>query len=363
MWKSDSPARHRLPYSENARTLVSGWRSPGRASTGLSLLRPDLWSHLCLWPRLRRKEEGIKEAAREEGACTGLWHSKVRTAMTSYRLGRESAFDARHQLLDLHFLLAGERQEWQPRRASIVAVEVHGVLHAGDAEVTNHALGGQSHTLLLFAGERVVSIFDGSIDFVTRHGRGTGEGENAADRSQTKRRFKLGSGANHDLEANVFLPRLQFAYDGYRRGRRFCTAAFAFADGRGRPSLYRFRRTRERGDADQFPALFLAFRGCCLEHARCHGIECFRHGGLPFYLTRALDQLLHFVEVAARFLDGDNAGMVCEFDYEFGGHVVSGGLREVVDDDRERRPVCYRTIESEQARGQHLLFVIVRRAN
>src|SRR5260221_13079610 len=53
--------------------------------------------------------------------------------------------------------------------------------------------------------------------------------------------------------------------------------------------------------------------------------------------------------------------MVCEFDYEFGGHVVSGGLREVVDDDRERRPVCYRTIESEQARGGHLLFVIKRR--
>src|SRR5271157_902121 len=81
-----------------------------------------------------------------------------------------SALDSRHQLLDLGFLLAGKRQEWQPRRASIVAVEVHGVLHAGDAEFTDHALGDDLHALLFFAGERVVSVFERGVDFVTRGG-------------------------------------------------------------------------------------------------------------------------------------------------------------------------------------------------
>ncbi len=52
--------------------------------------------------------------------------------------------------------------------------------------------------------------------------------------------------------------------------------------------------------------------------------------------------------------------MAGEFDHDFGGNVVSGGLREVVDDDRQRGPVGDRAIEREQVRRKHLLFVVVR---
>src|SRR5271156_7014799 len=93
------------------------------------------------------------------------------------------ALEARHQLLNLRFLLASERQKWQPRRAAIVTVDVHGVLHAGDPEVTDHALGSHSHTLLFFAGQRIVSVFERGVDFVARHGRWAGKGENSADSS------------------------------------------------------------------------------------------------------------------------------------------------------------------------------------
>src|SRR6266436_1736613 len=55
--------------------------------------------------------------------------------------------------------------------------------------------------------------------------------------------------------------------------------------------------------------------------------------------------------------------MPAELVIELGGHVVSGGSGEVIDDDRERGPVSYRPIESQQARRQHLLLVVVRRAN
>jgi hypothetical protein len=41
--------------------------------------------------------------------------------------------DAGHQFIDLCLLLAGERQEWESRRTSVVAVEVHRVFHCGDA--------------------------------------------------------------------------------------------------------------------------------------------------------------------------------------------------------------------------------------
>src|SRR5208337_141586 len=129
------------------------------------------------------------------------------------------ALDSGHQLLDLGLLLARERQEGQARRASIVAVEVHGVLHAGDAEFADHALGSQFHALLLFAGECSISVFKRGVDFVTRSGRWTSEGENSADSSQSERRFELVSGSDHDLEADFFLAGLQSSHNGYRARR------------------------------------------------------------------------------------------------------------------------------------------------
>ena len=51
--------------------------------------------------------------------------------------------------------------------------------------------------------------------------------------------------------------------------------------------------------------------------------------------------------------------MAGEFDHDLGGDVISGGLREIVDDDGQRRAVGYGAIESQQVRRVHLLFIIV----
>src|SRR5208337_1306422 len=217
-----------------------------------------------------------------------------------------STLDSRHQLLNLRLLLAGERQEWQARRASIIAVEVHGVLHAGDAEFADHALGGEFHTLLFFAGERGVSVLERGVDFVARSGRRTGEGKNGADRSQSERRFELVSGSDHDPEPDLFLPRFQFSYNSYSRGRRLGSAFCG--DGRGRPSLH-FNRARQRGYAYQFPALLFTLGSGGLEHPRSHGLERLGHGNLSLHVARALDHRFHFVEVTARLLDRCNVGM------------------------------------------------------
>ncbi len=80
-------------------------------------------------------------------------------------------------------------------------------------------------------------------------------------------------------------------------------------------------------------------------------------------MTRTLDHGFHFVQVATRFLDGDDVGMAREFNHHFSWDVVSRGLREVVDDDRERRPVGDGAIKSEQVRRQHLLLVVMRSAH
>jgi len=80
------------------------------------------------------------------------------------------AFDPRHQLLDLGFLFAAQRQERQARGASVVAAQVHGVLHARDAKLADHALGGEFQALLLFAGESGVSVLERGENFVARMG-------------------------------------------------------------------------------------------------------------------------------------------------------------------------------------------------
>ena len=53
---------------------------------------------------------------------------------------------------NLGFLVAVQRQEWQARWAAIIAIQVHGILYAGDAEFSNYALGGEFHALLFFLG-------------------------------------------------------------------------------------------------------------------------------------------------------------------------------------------------------------------
>ena len=166
--------------------------------------------------RNTRAEEGKSDVA-----CVEFWHRTWVDAMilriqlvkvSEVPALSYSALDPSHQLLDFYFLLASQRQEWQTRRASIVAVEVHGVLHTGDAEIANHSLSGEFHALLFFAGKPRVSIFESGKDFVARHGRRTGESEDRANSTKPERRFKLVSGSYHHLEANFLLACLQLSY-------------------------------------------------------------------------------------------------------------------------------------------------------
>ena len=55
--------------------------------------------------------------------------------------------------------------------------------------------------------------------------------------------------------------------------------------------------------------------------------------------------------------------MAGKFDHDFGGNIVSGSLRKVVNDNRQRGAVGDRAIERKQVRRQHLLFVVVRSAH
>src|SRR5580692_6912447 len=177
------------------------------------------WSRM--WPRRRSKRVtgACLMARRETSVCrradrvvdkAGIVRTFVRI-IENNALNHKRRFcltaNSRHQLLNLSFLLAAEWQERQTRRASVVAVEVHGILYAGYSEVADDALGGQFNAVLFFARERRVAVFECGVDFVARHGRGTREGQNGADRAESKRRFELVSGTDHDLEANFFLPR------------------------------------------------------------------------------------------------------------------------------------------------------------
>src|SRR5215469_6837799 len=61
--------------------------------------------------------------------------------------------DIRHQLFNLGFEVSRERQQRQTHRPTKVAIQVHGVLQAGNAESTHYALGGLADALLLGTGE------------------------------------------------------------------------------------------------------------------------------------------------------------------------------------------------------------------
>ena len=80
-------------------------------------------------------------------------------------------------------------------------------------------------------------------------------------------------------------------------------------------------------------------------------------------MPRAFHHLADLFHVPTRFLDANYIGVVRQFNHKFGGNVVTGGLREVVNNYRQRRTVGDRAIESKDVRRLHLLFVVMRRAH
>ena len=127
---------------------------------------------------------------------------------------------------------AEQRAAWT---AAVVAVEVAGVLDAGDAELADDALVGLGDALLLFRGELQVVIFPGEIDLLAGLRGEGGEGEDAAAGAGLEATEQRGPGAGEDLEAD-FLG-AGFDGDGGRRGgQRLCLRQVAGGDERARAS-------------------------------------------------------------------------------------------------------------------------------
>ena len=122
-----------------------------------------------------------------------------------YQAKAQLATDVCHHLLDLEFLFACEREEWQARKAAEVAVQVHGVLHAGNTEFANHARGGFGDPFLLLLGERVVAFSPGSVDLIASGRGGASEGEDGSNCSGIERWRELLCGSDQDLETDFLL--------------------------------------------------------------------------------------------------------------------------------------------------------------
>ena len=99
------------------------------------------------------------------------------------------------------------------------------------------------------------------------------------------------------------------------------------------------------------------------EHARRDRFKRLGHGGTALDVARALHHLADFFHVAAGFLNANQVWMIGQFNHEFGGNVVAGSLREVVNDHRQRRAVGHGSVEGQDIGRLHLLLVVMRRAH
>src|SRR5580704_16351943 len=146
------------------------------------------------------------------------------------------------QALNFFLSFPSERQKRQPCRPAEVAVEIHAILHAGNAKVTNHPLRGQSDPLLLQPRQVDVTLFPCSINFVTRRWRKTGEGQNRSHRSGIERRMQLMRRPHQHLESRFLWSLQHFAHHRDCLGRRL-------------RRRQRRRRARQHSDLHQFSAL------------------------------------------------------------------------------------------------------------
>src|SRR5579863_1525865 len=101
-------------------------------------------------------------------------------SVVAYALTLRSVAYVSHQLLDLRFQVSSQWQQWQSDRASEVAVEIHCVFHAGDAQPGNYSRRGLVDSQLFQPSQFQVAFFPGSIDFVTSGWSCVGESENRA---------------------------------------------------------------------------------------------------------------------------------------------------------------------------------------
>src|SRR4051794_38574463 len=92
-----------------------------------------------------------------------------------------------HDALNFLLPLGGGRQQRQARAPAVVAVQVHRVLDAGNAELTDETLRGSGDALLLFLRQVCVPFLPGGVDLEAGRGRRVCEGEDGADGADVER--------------------------------------------------------------------------------------------------------------------------------------------------------------------------------
>lgn len=76
-----------------------------------------------------------------------------------------------------------------------------------------------------------------------------------------------------------------------------------------------------------------------LQHPSGRRLEAFRDGRCPLDVTRVLDYEVNLFNVAARFLNADHIRVLGQGEDNLSRHVVTGGLREIVDHNRKGRAI------------------------
>ena len=204
-----------------------------------------------------------------------------------------------------------QRKQRQTRGTAEVAVEIHAVLEAGDAEFAPRAArplrfapasGGPTRRRLLSTRRR----FRSTPSAQGMRMRGS--------RRPPRRRATDAVCAPHRPAPGIQL--LSGASSSCPRRSQPTTTASLLSTA-GQPPT---------GTSSPPSPLELAARGS--QHARSDCIESFRDRGAALDVARALDHLANFFHVAARFLDPDHVRMLRQFDHHFGGNVISRKRRE-----------------------------------
>src|SRR5437868_14074563 len=98
---------------------------------------------------------------------------------------------------------------------AVVAVEVHAVLYARDAEIAPHALSRLGDSLLLQARQVSVAFFPCGVNFVAGGRRRAGKSENRSHRARIERWIQFLRRSNEHLESDFLLSCLHLPHHRY----------------------------------------------------------------------------------------------------------------------------------------------------
>src|SRR5665213_1513296 len=132
----------------------------------------------------------------------------TRRASILHRANLSSVANVGHERLHILLLLSGQRQEWQARTASVVAIQIAGKLQAGHTHLCCDADRGLANALLFFFRQPRVPFLPRRPDLIAALGRTRGKRENGAVGPRRQRSVQGAGGPCQDGEPHFFLARL-----------------------------------------------------------------------------------------------------------------------------------------------------------